>query len=98
LDGGLAHNSDPKTTAVLSCLALGLEWRKTPYLEMALKLDPTNVIAAKALIFRYTYRGTPADIRRVAGSMLNSLPADDARRAEFTQAVESAGQSQGGKP
>ena len=87
LDRGLAVGTDAKTVAVLSCLGLGLKFRSSPYLEMALRLDPQNVIAADQLVFRYGFRGRVADIRRIAAGMLKNLPAGDTRRAKFEKTL-----------
>lgn len=87
LDHALMRRTDPKTVALLSCLALGLEFGKAPYLELALSLDPTNVIAARGLISYYTARGRIADLHRMAAGMLKILPAGDPRRAPFERSL-----------
>lgn len=87
LAGRLATSTDSKAVAVLSCLAIGLNFGKSPYLEMALRLDPQNVMAASALVFRYTVQERTADVNRIAGGMLKNLPILDPHRAKFQQAL-----------
>jgi hypothetical protein len=79
--------TDAKGVAVLSCLALGVGYGDLYYLETALDLDPTDVVAGKELVAIYTIRGRTADARRIAGGMVKNLPATDARRAQFVQAL-----------
>jgi hypothetical protein len=83
LDRKLARRNDAKGVAILSCLALGLKYRSSPYLEMALRLDPTNTVAGNELISRYQLRGRNTDAKRVASGILKNLPADHPRRADF---------------
>lgn len=90
LAGGLASRADAGAVAALSCLALGLDFGSSPYLELALRLDPQNVMAAHALVFRYTAQGRPADLKRVASGMLKSLSVLDPRREAFREALTGA--------
>ena len=85
LVGRLVTGTDPKTTAILSCLGLGFAYGDSHFLENALWLEPQNVMAAHALIFRYTLNKRPYDARRIATIMVESLRRDDPRRAEFVR-------------
>jgi hypothetical protein len=90
LNGKLVAGTDAKTTAVLSCLGLGLNCGKSAFLEKALWLDPRNTMAAHALIFRYTVADRPADVRRIATIMVETLQPNDPRRAEFARTLAAA--------
>jgi hypothetical protein len=90
--------ADPQGVVIYSCLALGFKYGETPYLEMALRLDPANVLAARGLTFFYQVQRRTADVQRIASGMLSALPAGDPRRGEFVKQLDAAGQSQGGKP
>jgi hypothetical protein len=90
LDDGLARRTDPQAVAIFSCLAMGFKYGDTTYLEMALRLDPTNVLAAGRLTWCYWFQGRTADIRRIASGMLSALPAGDPRRAEFSRELAQA--------
>jgi len=83
MDLKLAKRNDAKAIAVMSCLGLGLRPGGQPFLELALKLDPTNSIAANELICYYGLRERKADIVRIAKSVLKALPADNENRAKF---------------
>jgi hypothetical protein len=70
--------NDPKTVAVLSCLALGFVSREW-FLEKALQIDPKCELAADELIYRYSSWRLYSKVRRVASSMVVQLPNGPAR-------------------
>jgi hypothetical protein len=90
LVGRLVAGADPKTTAILSCLGLGFAFGMSPFLENALWLDPQNVMAAHALLFRYTRKERPYDVRRIATIMVETLQPNDPQRAEFARTLAAA--------
>lgn len=83
MDRKLANRKDAKAVAVMSCMGLGLKYGRTPYLEFALRLDPSNLIVANELICYYGLRERKADIVRIAKSVLKALPVGDENRAKF---------------
>ena len=90
LDSRLAERTDAKAVAIMSCLALGVDPGGAPYLEMALQLDPQNVLAANQLIERYTLHGRVTNVRRIASGMLKSLPTRDPHRAAYERTLAEA--------
>jgi len=86
-----AGDNSPRSVALLSCLALGLggSIANRSYLELALKLDPNNVLAASEAIQEYDYRGKYSDIRRIASAMIARLP-DGPARKKFQQDIADA--------
>jgi hypothetical protein len=86
LDPRLARRTDVKGVAIMSCLALGLNYGSSSYLETALHLDQANAIAAQALVTRYKMQGRVADVQRVLKAVIEHLPAS-ARRSLFEQTL-----------
>jgi len=67
-----------KLVTVLSALALGTK-SAPEFLELTLKLDPANDLAARQAITEYTFKGRYSDVRRIASQLASRLPAGDAR-------------------
>ena len=76
--GPTSKELDPHEVMILSSLALGL--KDSPgFLELALRLDPINEIAARQVIFYYSCKGRYSDLSRIASNMMEHLPAGEAR-------------------
>jgi len=85
-----APGQSPHDIMVLSALALGT--KSTPeFLELALRLDPSNDIAARKAILYYGFRGRYSDIRRISSGMVDRLAAGESRDYYVNQISTIAG-------
>ena len=73
---------------VLSAIALGTK-AEPGFLELALRLDPVNELAARQAIRYYEAKGRYSDLRRIASGLVDRLPPGE-NRDFYVKAVSSA--------
>ncbi len=82
----LPATPDPKKLMAMSALtlAMGAAPFSQQYFELALKVDPTNELAARLVVEYDEVQGKYSDLRRIASTQMSKLPAGETR--EFLRA------------
>lgn len=83
----LEQGQSPKQVMLLSAKALGTK-SEPEFLELALRLDPTDELAAREAIQNYKNAGRYSEVRRIASLMADHLQPCDSRN--YYLAVESS--------